>query len=715
MTEALLSSNWYRVADVKPRLRGHVHIHRHAYRGQVWYVVEDRVAGKYHRFNPASHRVISLMDGRRTLDAVWQRLTGELAEDTPGQDEVITLLGQLYGSDLIQFDVNPEVAELFERRKKFERQRLKSRYLNPMSLRFPLWDPDVFLAWLDRRPHLFRAGWSLWVWLLVMLPALLLVPMHWTDLTNNFSEQLLATDNLLLMAVIFPLLKALHELGHGLAAKSRGGEVHEMGIMLLVMFPVPYVDASSSSAFVKKTDRMLVAAAGMLVELFIAALALYLWLLLEPGLARSLAYNVIVMASVSTVLFNGNPLLRFDGYYVLADWIEVPNLGTRSNRYWQYLVEHHVFKVPQSEPPPATPGEYRWFFFYAPAAFVYRMSVLFGISLFIAQQYFFVGVLLALWGVITGLGVPIFKGLRAVLTEHRFEARTRRVRGMLLGAALVLYAALFVVPMPHHTRAEGVVSLPEEAILRAGASGFVVRTRAEPGSALQAGAVVMDNHDPALASSLQVQVARLEEASARHDAAFGVKLAQAAQLEEALRREQASVDHLIERMSRLTVRAVAPGTLLLEYPDDLPGRYLEKGQIVGYVMGAHAPLLRVVVPQEDVDQVRLATRAVEVMLPQDMSTTWAARLVREVPAAGRDLPSPALGQRGGGEIVVNPSDDKGLTTMQSLFEFEIALPPEAPTRFLGSRAHVRFTHPPTPIGVRGWRAVRRLFLSQFHV
>ena len=132
-------------------------------------------------------------------------------------------------------------------------------------------------------------------------------------------------------------------------------------------------------------------------------------------------------------------------------------------------------------------------------------------------------------------------------------------------------------------------------------------------------------------------------------------------------------------------------------------------------MGAHAPLLRVVVPQEDVDQVRLATRAVEVMLPQDMSTTWAARLVREVPAAGRDLPSPALGQRGGGEIVVNPSDDKGLTTMQSLFEFEIALPPEAPTRFLGSRAHVRFTHPPTPIGVRGWRVVRRLFLSQFHV
>ena len=108
-------------------------------------------------------------------------------------------------------------------------------------------------------------------------------------------------------------------MGHGLATRVRGGEVHEMGIMLLVFFPIPYVEASSASAFVKKTDRMLVGAAGMLTELFIAALAFYLWLLLEPGFARSLAYNVIVLASVTTLLFNANPLLRYDGYYILAD------------------------------------------------------------------------------------------------------------------------------------------------------------------------------------------------------------------------------------------------------------------------------------------------------------------------------------------------------------------------------------------------------------
>lgn len=703
------------MANVKPRLRGHVRIHRHVYRGQIWYVVEDRVAGKYHRFNPASYRVISLMDGRRDMDAVWLRLTSELVEDTPTQEEVISLLGQLYGADLIQFDVNPDVAELFQRRKKFERQRLMSRYLNPMSLRFPLLDPDAFLTRLNQWPHLFRGGWASWLWLLVMLPCLVLVPMNWPDLTNNFTEQLLSMDNLLLMAVIFPVLKALHEVGHGLVVKSRGGEVHEMGIMLLVLFPVPYVEASGSSAFVKKTDRMLVGAAGMLVELFVAALAFYAWLLLEPGLPRSLAYNLIVMASVSTLLFNGNPLLRFDGYYVLSDWIEVPNLGTRSTRYWQYLAERYLLDVPNTEEQPATPGEKRWFLFYAPAALVYRLSVLFGISLLIALQYFFVGVLLALWGIVASLGLPIFKIIRALLVDHRFASRHTRIRGVLAGSALALYLLMFALPMPHHTFATGVLWLPEEAILRAGSAGFVVRTDAESGASLHKGTAVLQSSDPALMSSFNVQSAKVDEVSARYDAAWGVNPAQAAQLEEALRREQAGVENLLDHLSHLTVRAGATGTLFMDRPNDLPGRYLEKGQVVGYVMGDHVSVVRVVVPQEDVDLVRLRTTRVDVMMPQDTSVVWQARMVREVPAAGKELPSPALGQRGGGDIVTNPSDENGVDAVQSLFEFELALPPQAPARFLGSRVYVRFEHPSTPIGLRIWRGVRRLFLSQFHV
>ncbi|MDD5389790.1 MAG: hypothetical protein PHD37_10610 [Gallionellaceae bacterium] len=715
MSEALLSTNWYRVADLKPRLRGHIRIHRHAYRGEIWYVVEDRVAGKYHRFNPPSYRVISLMDGKRDMAQVWRRLTEELVEDTPDQEEVIRLLGQLHGADLIQCDVTPDVAELFERRGKQERKKLLSRYLNPMSLRFPLLDPDKFLDWANRWPHLFRGGWGMFLWLAVVLPVLFIAPVHWPDLTENFSDQLLAMDNLVLMAVVFPLLKSLHEMGHGLAAKSRGGEVHEMGIMLLVFFPIPYVEASSSSAFVKKTDRMLVGAAGMLTELFVAALAFYLWVMLEPGLARSLAYNTLILASVSTVLFNGNPLLRYDGYYIFADWVEIPNLGSRSTQYWQYLAEQYLFDVPNSEPPPATPGERRWFIAYAPLAFAYRMSVMIGISLFVAQQYFIVGVLLALWSMVASFGIPLFKIGRALLTEPRFAARGTRIRAVLGGTFLALYLLLFVLPMPYHSHAEGVLRLPEQALLRAEEDGFVARGLASPGAALRPGNAVLETVNQALASELDVQLARLDEASARYDAAWGVKPAEAAQREEEMRREQASVDHLRERISRLTVHAGASGKLLLEHPDDLPGRFLKKGEVVGYVVGSYVPVVRVVVPQSDVDLVRLATRDVVVKLPQNLAATWPARLLREVPAAGHELPSAALGQRGGGDVVLDPGDKEGTKTLQSVFEFELSLAEAAPARYLGSRVHVRFEHPATPLGVRAWRAVRRLFLSQFHV
>lgn len=182
-----------------------------------------------------------------------------------------------------------------------------------------------------------------------------------------------------------------------------------------------------------------------------------------------------------------------------------------------------------------------------------------------------------------------------------------------------------------------------------------------------------------------------------------------------MRREQAGVDRLLDEATQLTLRAQAQGTLLIEQPDDLPGRFVKKGEVIGYVVGNHTPLVRVVVRQAQVDLVRLATRGVQVRLPQDMAAIHTARLVREVPKAGRELPSAALGQGGGGQIPMDPSDSGGTKTLESLFEFELELPSEVPAHYLGSRVFVRFAHPAEPIGIRLWQGLRRLFLSQFHV
>ncbi|UCD79016.1 MAG: peptidase M50, partial [Desulfobacterales bacterium] len=322
MSQSLYSPSWYRVAGLKPRLRSHVEIHRHHYRGELWYVMQDHSSGRFQRFTPAAYQLIGLMDGQRSVQQIWEASRARLGEDAPTQEEVIRLLSQLHAVDALQGDVQPDPGELAKRSEKRRFGWWKQTLRSPLFMRFPVLDPERFLMrfrWLAR-PILSWPG--LILWLAVVIPALVQVGVHWTELTENIADRVLAPQNLLILWLTFPFLKAFHEFGHAFAVKIRGGEVHEMGIMLLVFTPIPYVDASAASAFRKKRERILVGAAGMLIEFFFAALAVFVWVNAQPGPLRAVAFNVMLIAGVSSVLFNGNPLLRYDAYYILVDILE---------------------------------------------------------------------------------------------------------------------------------------------------------------------------------------------------------------------------------------------------------------------------------------------------------------------------------------------------------------------------------------------------------
>jgi putative peptide zinc metalloprotease protein len=283
------------------------------------------------------------------------------------------------------------------------------------------------------------------------------------------------------------------------------------------------------------------------------------------------------------------------------------------------------------------------------------------------------------------------------------------------GGAVLLALLLFALPLPYHTSVDGVLWLPERAILRAQSDGFARALLAEPGATLSAGQPVLESVEPGLASRIASQQARLDEIQVQHDAAWATSPARAQQLEQDLAREQAALRRLQSQAEGLTLRSGVDGTLLLDRPADLPGRWLKKGEVVGYVRSADAPLVRLVVPQSDVDLVRQDTQSAQVRLAQGLSGPWKAQVKRAVPSASRELPSAALGTVGGGEAVVDPRDAKGLATLQSMFEFELELPREVPHDYLGSRVYVRFEHGAEPVGWRLWRTVRRAFLSQFQV
>lgn len=715
MANPFHSASWFQVARLRPRLKGHLRVRRHRYRGATWYVIDDGAAGRAHRFPKGAYELAGRLDGTATVEELWTLLVDRLGEDAPTQDDVIAALGQLHAADLLASDALPDAAEAYDRHKKERRQIWLQNLKSPMSLRLNLVDPDRFLT---RTANAFAPMFGpvgMAIWLAVVLPAVFIAAANWTELTGNLADRVFAAGNLLLIGLIYPVVKSIHELGHGYAAKRFGREVREMGLMLLIFIPVPYVNASHASALPSKWQRALVGAAGMIAELFVAALATYAWVLLEPGLARSVAFNVMLIAGVSTLLVNGNPLLRFDGYYILTDLIEIPNLGARANRYWGHIAEKYLFRTPGMRPFEATPGEKRWFLAYAPAALVARLVMMFSIALFVAQKYFVVGVLIALWTLWSGVGLPLWKMGAHVFSSPQLHGNRQRAVRTSMALAAALFLLLFVIPAPHHVNALGIVWLPEEAHLRAQTEGTIRRILAAEGHEVRRGAPLVETENPVLRAQVDQLAGRLRELQAEADAQLSGDMVKRQISQDAWRETARQLAIQQRRLEGLTMTAGTSGTLAFSLAPgaDLAGRYVEKGALIGYVTPGHADVARIAVPQDDVALVRDRLGTIRFRLASMPGRSFTGKLVRAVPGGTQELPSAALASSNGGTIPVDPNDTKGLTALNRVFLFDIALPRELRGARFGTRVHARLSVGWEPLGWQGLRRLRQLFLSRF--
>jgi putative peptide zinc metalloprotease protein len=715
MSRSVFSPSWHLMAELKPRLLPHSRLYRHVYRGQRWYIVRDTAKGRHHRLSPAAYAFVQRMDGARTVQQLWDEICANDEHDVPTQQEVVELLAQLHAQDLLQCDITPDAAELLDRYRKHKRSKWLQRVTNPMSIRIPLVDPDRLLSrWVERCRWAFSVPGGL-LWLAIVLPAALLAIRHWRELTDNVSDQLLSSANLTLMAALFIPIKILHELGHGLATKVWGGSVREMGVMFLVFAPVPYVDSSAATTFESKYRRAVVGAAGMLVELVIAALALYVWLLVEPGMVRAVAFNVMVVSSISTVIVNGNPLLRFDGYYILADLIEIPNLAQRGQKYWTYLSDRYLFRARDLDPPGESTAEKCWIVPYTVISWLYRIAITIGIILFVAPQFFVFGALLAAWGAGTLILVPIWKALKHVFTGASLGARRSLAISTTAVLTLAVLGFLWLVPMPLRTQAEGAYWLPDNAIVRSGEEGFFVRWLLPSGSPVTAGTPVLVMRNARLEAAVVRAQARLAEARARFDTEAFNNPSQAEILRESVLQTERELAHASFRNARLVVEAHSDGVLMIPQPQDMQQRYYRKGDLLGYVLDPAKTIIRVAVGQDDVYLVRNRLRAIEVRPVDEVSAIWPSTLLREVPGGIDELPIPTLATLGGGTIAVEPGADERLQLLNRHFLFDLVVPPQIRRPHVGARVYVRFTHEHEPLLDQWQRRIRQLFLSRLNV
>ncbi len=712
MSKLSQDPNWSSISGLRPKLRRHIRIYPQEYRGERWYILHDQSSGRHLRFNVGAYSFIGRLTGKASVQEICEQLASG-PDNTPlTRDDASVILTQLFAIDALGGNLSGEAEVFFKRYQNTMRLRRIKALMNPLAIRIKLIDPDQFLNRLTPWVRPLFSVTGVFLWLFVIVSAGLLALAHFSDLRDALSTDVLAPANLLSMVAVYVLIKLVHEFAHAFAVKVWGGEVHEMGITLLLFFPIPYVDASAAWGFSDKYKRVLVGAVGILAELFVAALALFLWLVVEPGAISDMALNAVLVGSVSTLLFNANPLLKFDAYYMLQDLIEIPNLYSRSSRFYLYLLQRYLFGLDRARSPVTATGEGIWFVVYGFVALLYRLLILATIVLFLSQEYLFAGVALGCWAVLMQLVSPLGRGLRflffgAALGENRFRAIS--VSLLIVGS---LCSVMAFVPLSLTTRAEGVVWVSDQAQIYAGTEGFVEQLLVASGTPVKAGTPLIQIRDPSLRMAITKLEAKRRELEIRAASEYLEKRVQSAITEEELASVEAELLLLRQKQSELLVHSDVGGVFVLLDERSMLGRYLQQGELVGYIVSPERLIIRTVIPQSDIGLFRQHVEMVQVRLAERAGIALPARIIRETPAGSRVLPSRALGAAGGGEIAVSAAGDQGLTAAEKVFQIDLGLPDDLDIAGLGERAYIRFDHGSEPLASQWLRTGRQLVLSR---
>jgi putative peptide zinc metalloprotease protein len=709
----VFSSLWYRVCALRPCIAEWVRIERQPCRGAVWHLLVDPRSGRSLRLNRSAYAIAGRLTGSHSVQQIWDAACADLGDDAPTQDECIGILAQLHERGLLLCERSADFDAVYRlHRARKDRARAPAR--NPLALRIALGDPTRILTALGGLgERLFCAPvfllWSACVGVGVMLAAA-----NWPALAAHAAKWLATPRYVVIAFVLYPLIKAVHEIAHGLAIRRWGGHVPAWGITLLIALPVPFVDGSAAAALPRARQRVVASAAGIMAELWIAALALAAWLAIEPGPARDVAFVAAFIGAVSTLLFNANPLVRFDGYHALTDALQLPNLAGRSARYWLQMLQALVLRLKPAEPIVVAPGERLWLALYTPASWFYRIVLACAIVLWTGSHSFLLGAaVLALIAV--QMVWPVLRGLRHALA-HSGATRAAGMRAAAAASlsALALAALLTLVPMPFAAVAQGVVWIPEQAQVRARSEGFVVATPALDGAQVAIGDVVVELDNPALVADAQRLRARIAALETEHYQALRTDANRARDVAEDLAQIGAELERAQERIDALRVRAQVAGRLVLPRQADLEGRYVSQGELLGHVLTPEGGVVRVAVPHEDAAPLTAHTRAVSAQLAGRVGAPVEAQLERDSRAAGKQLPSAALSTRNGGTIVSDPDAPDASTPLAAVVVLDVRLPADAFDGRAGQRAWVRFDFGAAPLAQQWIRRVRQALLQHFN-
>ena len=724
---------WYRVADLRPRLLSGVRIYRQHFRGQLWYVLQNPANNQYSRLSPEAYRFIGALDGRRTVSQTWQICNEQLSDGAPTQGEVIQLLGQLHAANLLYADLPPDAESLFRRYRKRVKREVLGYLANLLFARIALFDPDQVLErWVSVVGRVF--SWpGLVLWSLLLAVGLYFVIGNFRELLYQ-SADVLAPGNLILLYASYVAIKLCHEFSHAFACKKfgqlnqSGGQVHTMGVMFLVFFPLPYVDASSAWAFRNKWHRAIVGMSGAMAELATAAVAAIIWTHTSTGTLHIIAYNVIFIASVSTLLFNGNPLLRFDAYYVLSDLIEIPNLSHRSKNFLYYLVKRYFWGLKKVQSPAYSPGERIWFILYGLTSTAYRVFICVRILLFLndrlPEDLFILVPLLSFGAIIAWVFVPVGRFLKFLATGAELARNRLRAVGSTVGVFCLTIVLAGLVRFPDYGRLQGIVEPVRFAIVYAESDGFATDFLRSESIVSPGGPPLIKAVNPELDAESKSLAAERRSLEIRRRVAEQREIAAAQILDEQLEALDEKIARIESELASLNLDTPFEGVWVAPDVEHIKGTYIKRGQKIGFVGSLDELIIRATAGQNVAAMlIEQADRYVQIRAMGRPQSQLGGEIEKIFPAGQELLPSEALGYAAGGSIPTRSQDPRDARAAERFFEIRIKPSPHSclPTGrgggklLTGQRVIVRIRMAPKPLVSQWWQGLRQLFQRRFHI
>ena len=662
------------------RLRDDLVFTPQRFNGEPCYVIESQAREKFFRIGVPEYTFISLLDGSISVAEATSLTARELEAEAFSEAEATQICRWLIDSGLA-INVDAALQSEMKRRRATKPEHATLQKLNPFWMKLPLFNPDNLLRKANKHIGWTHSRVAFVIWCVVAAYGASAVFGDWERFIAS-SGQLFSVSNWFWLGLAWILLKAVHEFSHGLACRRYGGEVRETGLIFILFAPMAYVDLTSSWRFTSRWMRIHTALAGMYFELFIAAAAAILW---SRTTSVELSYhfvNLMVLASVTTLMFNANPLMRFDGYYALADLLDLPHLYTDGQQYVQRLGRRLFFgrSLPHN-----MPGGWRGVFIrlYGIAAFIWKFVVCFGMLIGAATIFHGAGLALAAIGLVLWVALPTIKLGNTIATEFRRDSsRIGRFTAAIGTVAVAASFTFFVLPWPGGRSAPAIVEYLPLTVIRAETPGFVERIHVRDGQPVRENDILLTLRNDEVRNEYDDLLISIEQARTQHQIHKQDNELGKAQIEsQKVRSLQRQLAEKTVEYEALTIRAPRNGNVVARDLALLVDAWLEKGEEVLVIGDDSCKEVQAAIAQHDIDSFR-ARRKEPIVVHVIGESRIEGTLTRLTPRAGIEPPHDALCSSNGGPLAVKQteSDEDGQPAFELVdphFTAYVRLPAEA--------------------------------------